>query len=255
MFIVPARPRKQHCFHRPFTLIELLVVIAIIAILAAMLLPALSKSKEKAKQIACTSNLKQIGLLQTMYCDNFDGHFVILVDYGGGWDACYDSSWNMNQPGYLSIGLGGGEDATNSKVYQCPSASGYTKEYVPPFAGYGYNECLGFDVYNTKNLGVTNTSVKRPSMTMLNADAGYKSGNKYEPTSYLRAPLEGGKGYAAYNSSATSDFRHSRTANAVYVDGHCENTKNPRVVNGAGDGVRTGFLSSDNSRYDPVWSD
>jgi len=110
-----------------FTLIELLVVIAIIAILAALLLPVLSKAKEKAVRVQCASNLKQWGIALNLYAGDNRDHFPDLTGFAGA--GAKDLSWMPTAfntgfyPAYLyrnSAGAAGKERSRNDVLY-CPT--------------------------------------------------------------------------------------------------------------------------------------
>jgi len=97
---------RNRCLKRGFTLIELLVVIGIIAILAAMLLPVLAKAKNKAANLRCVNNLKQLGVANRMYADEFTDHMA-YPNWDSGSDGPPGWLYSLRAQDFASFGLPG----------------------------------------------------------------------------------------------------------------------------------------------------
>lgn len=249
---------------RAFTLIELLVVIAIIAILAAMLLPALSRAKDKAKAINCVNNMKEIALGSAMYRDDHNGIVQPLWFQSGSPfmpKFTYDpNTFVVQNPDDLwwpdCLRLAGYVKAIG--VFSCPSLKANAGKNiggarnVTQALGIGMNWSESTTIAqagSTDVQWVKETLVTRPSTFIIYADAGsVTTATRADPNPdnwvpdtafnaasaqyldygalYFRVPSDTG---AFFTGDGRSVPRHNKRCNFGFFDGHAESVKNSKA--------------------------
>ena len=198
-----------------FTLIELLVVIAIIAILAAMLMPALSTAREGAKKITCTNNLKQTGLAVAMYLDDWGDLFPGGKAGSSPFYSGLEPYTNIN-PSKASY------SCAAAQIYWCPSDT-LRAELAPTITrhhhSYGINSYMYWNAVGNDNMKRQRT-IKKPSKMMYLVDAkDTRVGSEGNPVSF---------NFNVYPFKATAstetavDFRHNKSANCLWGDLHID---------------------------------
>lgn len=226
----------KRCLHvSRFTLMELLIVIAIISILASLLLPALSQAKGSARNILCSSNLKQLATYQTIYMDTYNGY--IILPYLNNDINSFQGSWVYMFMNLLMNDKRSYTDIYNSAPYKnspfsCPS------DTVASLSNGTCSYALNGNIQSTSASNNLSGQIvrrqisffRRPSSTHMIIDSGTYSGSRSFETARARVAslLSAREQYATKAMPGLSfadgeiQLRHKsgNSVNAVWLDGH-----------------------------------
>lgn len=226
-----------------FTLIELLVVIAIIAILAALLLPALARAKAKADRISCLGNLRQLGLCMQMYSDQNNDTFPAHRNQNLDSNDINTSLTNWWGTTLLAMAA----MPSQSNLFHCPALKGrrtdanvsWSWNFDPHFVGYGYNNYfLGLHPYLATTLVVggihfdsspefKRSAIRRPSNTLMLADSMPASGDINSTACWSSDCWWPFASHSSHQGVET--YRHGGVGNVVFCDAHAESRKDATI--------------------------